>query len=48
MKIIFKICLGTALAIGCSYMFEQEKLPDPMPEDNIYIRYVTDQETKPK
>lgn len=40
---------GSALAIACSYMYEQEdKEPDPMPADEIFIRYVTDQETKPK
>ncbi|MPC35470.1 Mitotic checkpoint protein BUB3 [Portunus trituberculatus] len=35
------------LAIACSYMYEQEQI-DPMPEDCIFIRRVTDQETKPK
>ncbi|XP_050423956.1 mitotic checkpoint protein BUB3 [Adelges cooleyi] len=39
---------GSSLAIGSSYMFEQDVHPDPIPENNVYIRYVTDQETKPK
>nr|CAD7394750.1 unnamed protein product [Timema cristinae] len=39
---------GTVLAIACSYMYEQETLPENIPEDNVFIRYVTDQETKPK
>lgn len=39
---------GSSLAIGSSYMYEQEVHPDPIPENNVYIRYVTDQETKPK
>lgn len=38
---------GNTLAIACSYMYEQEEI-DPMPEDCIFIRRVTDQETKPK
>lgn len=38
---------GNTLAIACSYMYEQEQI-DPMPEDCIFIRRVTDQETKPK
>lgn len=40
--------LGTVLAIACSYMYEQELPPESIPEDNVFIRYVTDQETKPK
>ena len=39
---------GTVLAIASSYMHEQENPPDNMPEDAIYIRHVSDQETKPK
>ena len=39
---------GNVLAIATSYLHEQEKDPDNMPEDAIYIRYVSDQETKPK
>ncbi|PSN38337.1 Mitotic checkpoint protein BUB3 [Blattella germanica] len=39
---------GTVLAIACSYMYELDSPPDPKPEDNVFIRYVTDQETKPK
>ncbi|XKL64107.1 hypothetical protein PGB90_004193 [Kerria lacca] len=39
---------GGVLAIACSYMYELETHPDPTPEDSIYIRFVTDQETKPK
>lgn len=39
---------GTVLAIACSYQHELETPPDPLPENNVYIRYVTDQETKPK
>jgi hypothetical protein len=29
-------------------MYELETPPENMPEDNVFIRYVTDQETKPK
>jgi hypothetical protein len=36
------------LAIACSYFLEEENPPNPLPEDAIYIRAVTDQETKPK
>lgn len=39
---------GTVLAIASSYMHEHEKPPQYVPEDSIYIRYVSDQETKPK
>jgi len=39
---------GTQLAIACSYMFELDEAPNPLPEDCIFIRNVTDQETKPK
>lgn len=48
---ISSICFsqdGTALAIACSYMYEEETPRDPLPENNVFIRYVTDQETKPK
>jgi len=37
---------GQSLAIACSHMFENE-LPS-VPENSIFIRKVTDQETKPK
>lgn len=40
--------IGSSLAIGSSYMYEQDVHPDPIPENHVYIRYVTDQETKPK
>jgi cell cycle arrest protein BUB3 len=39
---------GTVLAIACGYMYELETPPENMPEDSVFIRYVTDQETKPK
>lgn len=39
---------GSVLAIACSYMYEDENQPEPLPENNVFIRYVTDQETKPK
>jgi len=40
---------GSVLAIASSYMYEDESLDDKEhPEDNIFIRRVTDQETKPK
>lgn len=38
---------GSALAIACSQL-DETQIEDPKPEDTIYIRYVTDQETKPK
>ncbi|CAG4939583.1 unnamed protein product [Parnassius apollo] len=38
---------GSALAIACSQL-DETQIEDPKPEDIIYIRYVTDQETKPK
>lgn len=38
---------GSALAIACSQL-DESQIEDPKPEDIIYIRYVTDQETKPK
>lgn len=42
------ISIGTVLAIACSYLNEDEVPPNPVPDDAIYIRHVTDQETKPK
>ncbi|XP_055679323.1 mitotic checkpoint protein BUB3 [Lutzomyia longipalpis] len=39
---------GSTLAIACSYLDELEKVPDPLPEPTIYVRYVNEQETKPK
>ncbi|XP_076461955.1 mitotic checkpoint protein BUB3-like [Babylonia areolata] len=38
---------GSVLAIASSYLYEQGE-SDNVPEDNIFIRHVTDQETKPK
>lgn len=38
---------GSVLAIASSYMYEQEDKEKPA-EDTIFIRHVTDQETKPK
>ncbi|CAB0010545.1 unnamed protein product [Nesidiocoris tenuis] len=38
---------GGVLAIACSYLYD-EKAPEVIPESSVYIRYVTDQETKPK
>lgn len=38
---------SSVLAIATSYMFENEEITSP-PEDQIYIRNVSDQETKPK
>lgn len=38
---------GTLLAIGSSYLFEQGPLENK-PQDAIFVRRVTDQETKPK
>lgn len=39
---------GSTLAIACSYLDEFEK-PPPTPHDpTIYVRYVNEQETKPK
>ncbi|XP_046366229.1 mitotic checkpoint protein BUB3-like [Haliotis cracherodii] len=38
---------GSVLAIASSYMYEQDE-PDTLQEDDIYIRNVSDQETKPK
>lgn len=42
------IVSGTVLAIACSYMYEQNEPPGNLPEDTVFIRHVTDQETKPK
>lgn len=39
---------GSTLAIACSQLDETQIEDDPKPEDTIYIRHVTDQETKPK
>lgn len=39
---------GSVLAIASSYMYEHDNIPDNIPEDAIYVRYVSDQETKPK
>lgn len=39
---------GTTLAIACSYMDELEKPPDSIPTPTIYVRYVNEQESKPK
>ena len=38
---------GSVLAIASSYMYENDEIKN-VPEDNIYIRNVSDQETKPK
>ncbi len=38
---------GSMLAIASSYMYEQEEMEN-QPEDAVFIRRVTDQETKPK
>ncbi|OXA63954.1 mitotic checkpoint protein BUB3 [Folsomia candida] len=46
-SLAFSSC-GTMLAIACSYLYEQDETPNPMPENCVYIRTVTDQETKPK
>lgn len=39
---------GSTLAIACSYLDELEKPPKPVPEPVIYVRYVNEQEIKPK
>ena len=39
---------GSVLAIASSYMYEHDTKPDNVPEDSIIIRFVSDQETKPK
>jgi cell cycle arrest protein BUB3 len=38
---------GTILAIASSYLYEQGEIHN-QPSDAVYIRHVTDQETKPK
>jgi len=38
---------GNTLAIACSYLYEKGEMSSP-PDNAIYIRRVTDQETKPK
>ncbi|KAF2351434.1 WD40 repeat [Trinorchestia longiramus] len=38
---------GNTLAIACSYLYEKAEISN-IPENSIYIRRVTDQETKPK
>jgi cell cycle arrest protein BUB3 len=38
---------GSVLAIASSYMYETDDAVD-IPQDSIYIRNVSDQETKPK
>lgn len=50
MYTIFKLkfFVGSVLAIACSYFLSEDNPPTPLPEDAIYIRSVTDQETKPK
>lgn len=39
---------GSLLAIAASYQYELAQAPTPLPEDQIFIRKVTDQDTKPK
>jgi len=39
---------GSLLAIASSYQFEYSDEPNPIPDNSIFIRKVTDQETKPK
>ncbi|XP_058054071.1 mitotic checkpoint protein BUB3-like isoform X2 [Anopheles bellator] len=39
---------GTTLAIACSYMDEAEQPPEPYPTPALYVRYVNEQETRPK
>jgi cell cycle arrest protein BUB3 len=39
---------GSTLAIACSYLDEYEKPPEQIPEPVIYVRYVNEQESKPK
>jgi len=39
---------GSVLAIASSYMYEHDIKPENVPEDSIIIRFVSDQETKPK
>ncbi|CAG9809053.1 unnamed protein product [Chironomus riparius] len=39
---------GSTLAIGCSYLDELEKPPEPIANPSIFVRYVSEQEVKPK
>lgn len=39
---------GSTLAIACSYLDELENPPETIPQPVIYVRYVNEQETKPK
>jgi len=39
---------GSVLAIASSYLYEQDAPPDQITEDAVFIRFVSDQETKPK
>ncbi|XP_035912146.1 mitotic checkpoint protein BUB3 [Anopheles stephensi] len=39
---------GSTLAISCSYMDEAENAPQPPPQPTLYVRYVNEQETRPK
>lgn len=39
---------GSLLAIATSYQYEQKTHPDPLPKDAIFIRKLSDQETRPK
>jgi len=41
-------CDGSVLAIASSYLYEQDTPPEQIPEDAVFIRFVSDQETKPK
>jgi cell cycle arrest protein BUB3 len=39
---------GSKLAIGCSYLDEFDEPPEKIPSPAIYVRYVNEQESKPK
>ncbi|EAT40825.1 AAEL007469-PA [Aedes aegypti] len=39
---------GSTLAIACSYLDEAEVPPEPVPQPTLYVRYVSEAETKPK
>lgn len=39
---------GSTLAIACSYLDEAEVPPEPVPDPTLYVRYVSEAETKPK
>uniref|UniRef100_A0A182SL65 Mitotic checkpoint protein BUB3 n=1 Tax=Anopheles maculatus TaxID=74869 RepID=A0A182SL65_9DIPT len=39
---------SSTLAIACSYMDEAENAPQPPPQPTLYVRYVNEQETRPK